>query len=127
MVIVGFFSWWYGAGWRRQVILAREKIAGYFDYFSIDLLLKTWFAPFRQISAGGVQGPIGVQIRAFFDQLVSRVIGSIVRSIMIVIGCMTILCASIFFLLKVVGWALVPLIPIVGFLLMALGWMPWIR
>lgn len=127
MVIVGFFSWWYGAGWRRQIMLAREKIAGYFDYFSIDLLLRTWFAPFRQISAGGVQGPIGVQIRAFFDQLVSRVIGSIVRSIMIVIGCVTILGALIIYTLKVIFWAIIPIIPIVGFVLMVLGWLPWIR
>lgn len=108
-------------------MLAREKIAGYFDYFSIDLLLRTWFAPFRQISAGGVQGPIGVQIRAFFDQLVSRVIGSIVRSIMIVIGCVTILGALIVYTLKVIFWAIIPIIPIVGFVLMVLGWMPWIR
>ena len=57
------------------------KLVSVFDYFSIDLLVRTWFAPFRQISAGAVDGPIGVQIRAFFDRLISRTIGGIVRGL----------------------------------------------
>jgi len=89
MIVVGFFAWWYGAGWWQRITMVWGKLVSVFDYFSIDLLVRTWFAPFRQISAGAVDGPIGVQIRAFFDRLISRTIGGIVRSFMIIFGIVT--------------------------------------
>ena len=125
MVIVGFFLWWYGDGWARQVRLAREHIVNFFDYFSIDLLIRTYFSPFRQISAGSVQGPIGLQIRAFFDQLVSRVIGATVRGLMIVVGAITILLTILIELVRIILWAVVPLAPIIGLIVMFTGWLPW--
>lgn len=73
MQLVALLSWWYGSGVLRMFRTVQMKFASLLDYFSIDLLARTLFAPFRQISAGGVSGPIGLQIRAFFDQLISRV------------------------------------------------------
>jgi hypothetical protein len=125
MFILGILSWWYGAGWRQRVTMLREKIASTMDYFSIDLLAKTLFSPFRQISAGKVQGPLGVQMRAFADRLISRVIGGMIRSFMIVIGAAAILLYSIIGGVFVVLWAVVPLLPIVGIVLFVSGWVPW--
>lgn len=125
MFIVGMLSWWYGAGWRQRVHVAQGRIEGIYDYFSIDLLLRTLFSPFRQISAGSVRGPIGVQLRAWFDQLISRTIGFIVRSLMIIIGSITLFLTSVFQGLMIVIWAFVPVAPIVGIVLGLLGWMPW--
>ena len=125
MFILGILSWWYGAGWRQRVTMLREKIASTMDYFSIDLLAKTLFSPFRQISAGKVQGPLGVQMRAFADRLISRVIGGMIRSFMIVIGAAAILLYSIIGCVFVVLWAVVPLLPIVGIVLFVSGWVPW--
>lgn len=88
-----------------------------FDFFSIDLLVKTLFAPFRQISAGHVQGPMAVQLRAFADRLVSRVIGAIVRLIMLVIGVIAIVLQALLAGVILLGWLLVPLLPLVGLML----------
>jgi len=126
MFIVGFFSWWYGPGWLQRFGIAKQHISSFFDYFSIDLLIKTYFSPFRQISAGGVSGPIAVQMRAFFDQLISRIIGAIVRTFMIVAGIITIAVTVLVEMIKIAAWGLIPLVPIVGFVLMAIGWMPWL-
>ncbi|MET0979649.1 MAG: hypothetical protein ABWX90_00140, partial [Candidatus Saccharimonadales bacterium] len=60
MFVIGTLSWWYGAGWRQRLAMLRERLANTIDYFSIDLLARTLFSPFRQISAGKVNGPIGV-------------------------------------------------------------------
>ena len=125
MFIVGFFSWWYGAGWLRQIGAVGERFAATYDYFSIDLLAKTLFAPFRQISAGKVGGPIAVQMHAFFDRLISRFIGAIVRLIVIFVGVFALILEAAFGIFRTVGWLLVPAIPFAGLVLALLGWMPW--
>lgn len=127
MGIVSLLGWWYGAGWKLRVLAMREKLASTIDYFSVDLLLRTLFSPFRQISAGKIRGPIGVQIRAFFDQMLSRVIGAIVRSIMICAGLVAIVLNLVIGGLGLVLWAVVPVMPLIGLSLTVLGWMPWVR
>ncbi len=121
MFIVGLFSWWYGAGWRQRISFAQERLASVYDYFSVDLLLKTMFSPFRQISAGSVRGPIGVQIRAWFDQLISRVIGFIVRTLIIIVGSITLFLTACLQLLMVALWAMVPLGLLIGTVLAIKG------
>ena len=125
MFIVGLLSWWYGAGWARQARAIRDRLAGLYDYFSIDLLLKTLFSPFRQISAGRVRGSIDAQVRAWLDQLISRVIGMVVRGIVMVIGCVTLFLAAIVGLVSLCAWPLVPLMPVLGIVFALSGWMPW--
>ena len=122
MYIVWALSWWYGAGFLDRVQKLRQRIVRMFDYFSIDLLIKTWFAPFRQISAGQVNGPLNVRWRAFVDRLVSRVIGGIVRTIVIVIGIITIALFGMATLIILIGWLVAPLAPLLGFIAMLAGW-----
>jgi hypothetical protein len=127
MFIVGILSWWYGPGWRERVLIMRENVDSTMDYFSIGLLLKTLFSPFRQISAGKVSGPLAVQMRAFFDRLISRVIGGMIRSVMVVVGIVAIIVTGLIGCIGLIAWAFVPLLPIVGVILWLAGWMPWIK
>ena len=125
MFIVGLLSWWYGAGWVAEARRVRERIASIADYFSIDLLVRTLFSPFRQISAGSIRGPLGVQIRAWFDRLLSRTIGAIVRLVMIVVGAIALLIAALSGLIIVLIWSIIPLLPAVGLVMTLAGWIPW--
>jgi hypothetical protein len=106
--------------------MLRERLATTVDYFSIDLLATTLFAPFRQISAGQVNGPLGVKFRAFLDRIISRSIGAMVRSTMIVIGVAAILLHSVIGFVTLIIWAILPALPLVGFWLYVTGWLPWI-
>lgn len=125
MFIVGFLSWWYTAGWRQRFVLLRQHMSQTADYFSIDLLLRTFFSPFRQISAGKVRGSFDVQLRAFFDNLISRVIGAFVRGFLVVIGTLWMMIVAIFGGILALLWVVVPLLPIVGIVLALSGWVPW--
>ncbi|HEU5122148.1 MAG TPA: hypothetical protein VFT59_04850 [Candidatus Saccharimonadales bacterium] len=125
MFIVGILSWWYGTGWKQRFLMLRERLAATADYFSIDLLLKTLFAPYRQISAGQVQGALNVQMRAFFDRLLSRIIGAVIRTFMIVFGLLSLLFYLVIGLFLVILWGVVPLLPILGVILFVTGWLPW--
>jgi len=125
MFIMGLISWWYGPGWRGRAVRLREKLASSADYFSVDLLLRTFFSPFRQISAGRVNGPLNMQMRAFFDRLISRAIGAMVRSVMIIVGLLAMTLHTVIGAVLLVAWGIVPLLPVIGIILAITGWIPW--
>lgn len=125
MFLVGIFQWWYGSGWLRHLKLSYIGILRIADLFSIGLLLKTLFNPFRQISAAEVDGPLPVQMSAFFDRLFSRAIGGVVRTATIFIGLFVILVRVVWTLISMIIWSLLPILPIIGLFLWLSGVMPW--
>ncbi len=123
-MLMAFFSWWYGEGWKRQLEHVSDRIVGLVDMFSIDLILRTLFAPFRQISAGRIDGPIAVQFRAFLDKTISRGIGAMVRLAVLIAGSITIVFSGLIGVLYLLIWPLLPVLPFIGFVMMASGWVP---
>lgn len=124
MFIVGMLSWWYGAGWKARTLIVRERIEGTMDFFSIDVLLRTLFSPYRQISAGKVDGSIGVLWRAFVDRTISRLIGFILRIVIVVVGSFAVVLQALIGALLLVLWVFIPLLPVIGFVLFISGWTP---
>lgn len=124
MFLTGVVQWWYTEGWRQRAGLVREQLARTLDYFSINLLLKTLFSPFRQISAGGASGPFQARLQAFFDKLISRFIGAFMRSIVVIIGLITIGLQLTWGAIVLGFWLMVPLLPIIGLVLFCVGWLP---
>lgn len=124
MFLVGMISWWYGRGVAGQFGRIRDRLVATFSFFSIGQLLVTLFAPFRQISAGTVRGSLATQLRAFFDQTISRVIGAIVRLFTIAAGVIVLALQLIGELVVMIVWLLLPLFPVAGFIMFAIGWVP---
>ncbi|MDR1969930.1 MAG: hypothetical protein LBQ11_01095 [Candidatus Nomurabacteria bacterium] len=125
MLLVGFFSWWYSAGWRGQVSRIGEAVVRTNDWFSIPLLLKTFFAPFRQISANEVGNDIGSNFRAWGDRMFSRCIGAFMRFFMIIFGTIALALVLVISLIRLILWPISPLLPIVGVILMLTIGTPW--
>lgn len=127
MFVVGVYFWWYSTGWKKLIERVRESLLNVYDYFSLGLLLKTLFAPWRQISAGRVRGPLQVQLRAFFDRLVSRIIGGIIRTVVLIFGTAAVLLTVVIGLCKIIIWPLIPIFPVAAVVFMLMGWIPWSR
>lgn len=121
MLILELFRWWYIAGWRGQAKNIAVKLDGTIDYFSMDLLLKTLFSPYRQISAGSVDGSLEVKLRALVDKMFSRIIGAVIRFVILIIGSIVILLQIVIGLLFLFGWGLMPVLPAVGLILSLAG------
>lgn len=125
MLLVGFFQWWYGAGWRDQYARISVALSRVSDYFSISLLLKTLFKPFRQISADeqarGMQGVFQVML----DKLISRAIGMIMRLFMVVAGVISLLVVALLGLVRLLVWPLFFFLPLIGIVLMFTVGTPW--
>jgi len=81
------------------------------EYFSIFLLLKTFFSHWRRYSFAYPRGfDIKVYAGVFFSNLISRVLGAVVRTFLIVLGILVeiliLLLGGIVFL----GWFFFPFI-----------------
>lgn len=123
-MIADLFTWWYGQGLRGVWKRIGHQTTGVLEAFSVMLLAGSLFAPFRQIDAGGVRGSIEVQFRAWIDRSFSRVFGFFLRSFMIIIGLFGAIIVAILGVVWALVWAIVPLLPLIGLLLAAMGWVP---
>lgn len=127
MLFVSFIRWWYGFGWLDQAKLVRVRFDRTADLFSIELSLRTFFKPFRQIDAEGARkGSLDVILRAMFDQLFSRFVGSFARMILIVVGSLAVFIEALVGVARLAVWPILPVMPLFGFWFMLLGWMSWL-
>lgn len=126
MLPLSLVTWWYSAGWRDQAELCGGRLSRVSDRFSITLLLRSLFSPFRQISADDNYGPgLDAKVRAWLDNLISRCIGAMVRSALILTGAILLFFESIFAALRLVVWPVLPIFPILGIIFVMSGWIPW--
>ena len=90
MAVVVFFeylSWQYGAG-IQEYIMAWQNIHWFlYRMFSVHVLLRTFFAPFRRTSEsyGKSWDPSHVA-QIFLENMVTRFVGMLVRSVLLFIG-----------------------------------------
>ncbi len=124
MFLVGILSWWYGDGWKRRLQIMKGRLIGSSDYFSIGLLFSTLFSPFRQISAGAVSGPLAMQMRAIADRTISRLIGAVVRFGLMLFGIIFIVIQTVISTLILIIWIIIPSLPIIGLIMVIVGWVP---
>jgi hypothetical protein len=97
------------------------RVLGVLRFFSVGLLITSLFAPFRQISAGRVRGSIKVRLMAWGDRQFSRVIGAVVRLMLITIGLTIALIVGIIGLMLITVWPFLPIAPLIGVFLMQSG------
>ena len=91
------------------------------EAFSVALLLRTLFDPFRQISAGQSGSSFDAQVRALGDRAFSRLFGAVVRSIFILIGLLGTGLAGVFGVVELLAWPFMPVLPLAGVVLAVMG------
>ena len=122
MLMVGFLQWWYTRGWARFMEGFLNRLRGLTDFFSLGLLVKTFFSLFRQISAyGDDNASLQQQFAQFWDKMLSRIIGAVVRFIIIIGGIVTLFVVTTVGFVLTLAWPLMPLMPIAGVVLSIIG------
>ena len=123
LMIIWFYTrWWYSDGlkwsWSRAIT---DRTKRCLEFFSVTSLLQTLFSPFKQTAVNSDARTIGEQFRAFIDRLISRIIGSIVRTIVIFAGVVStifVLASGLIFMLL---WMVLPFSIFIAILFFALG------
>ena len=118
MVIILSLRWWYSAGWKwawqRSVT---QRVRWCIETFSIPQLIQTWFSPFKQTFTARKRGSFDAQIHALIDNFVSRVIGFIARTFIILTGALCMLFSFISGILLIVVWPFIPALPLIAIIL----------
>lgn len=85
------------------------------NYFSVPLLIKTFFSHWRQYKWSYGRGfDIGRYFEAFASNLISRILGAIVRSILIFIGILIEIFIFFTGIIIFLGWLFLPILLIFG-------------
>ena len=108
MLVVAFFSWWYGRGWGQVAGSFRPRLRGVAQAFSVGQLLRTLFSPWRRIiTYPGAS--LADKWRAWGDNLFSRMIGFIVRLVVLIAGGLAMLLIVLLTAVETILWPLMPL------------------
>jgi len=85
------------------------------NYFSVPLLIKTFFSHWRGYKWSYGRGfDIGRYFEAFASNLISRILGAIVRSILILIGLLIEILIFFKGIIIFLGWLFLPILLIFG-------------
>ena len=121
--MIDFVSWWYSRGWSYFAHTLVEKLRNIADFFSFSVLIRTFFAPFHQISTvedDPYGGPMHY-LSVFFDKLLSRTIGAIVRLFIMIFGIIAFILDAILSLILVIIWPALPILPAACVVLCIMG------
>ena len=101
----------------REILLAwRNYLAFNLEFFSVGLLLKTWFAPWHQYKWDYGRGfDLGRFLEVFFSNMITRVLGAFMRSVLIIVGLVAEVFIFLIGLIIVAGWFVLPVLLFLGF------------
>lgn len=107
-----FLQWIYVDAPRTYIGYLSRTFATVYEYFSINFLLKTLFEPWRHDAVSLVNLPLNLWFQAFVQNLISRTIGLIVRTITILSGIGFLFVFVLGSALFLIAWYLLPLLMI---------------
>ena len=109
MILVTFFIWHYTLGLSYALVCSVDFVKGVFNYFSVFYLLRTLFSPWHSIAERYGRGfALGEYLMVLLGNLVSRVLGVIVRACFIVFGVLATACAAMGAAGFLLFWLLMP-------------------
>ncbi len=112
MLFLDFIEWWYGAGWFLRVRMLDQHFKNLLKYFSLGVLFKTLFSPWRQnVSYGLRDQTIADKTSVILDNLVSRLVGFVARTFVIMTALLALLIITVMNLLYIAIWPLIPVSP----------------
>ncbi len=108
MLALELLSWWYGPGWALVKRRASSRVIKVSHVFSLPILARTMFAPWRRIVTYPGAG-LDARLKALGDNLFSRIIGFTIRLGVLVIAGLLVMATVVGGLLSLVLWPLIPL------------------
>ena len=122
MLVISFVQWWYGRGFKEFLAKFVDHLKDVADFFSIRLLVRHLFAPFRQIATEKKTNlPMSERIHAWADLMISRLVGATIRFVLLIVGTVFLLIRFILGVIVMILWPLAPVAMVAAALLYLKG------
>jgi len=117
--IISLWFIWYFFEMPQNILKAwKNSLLFNLNYFSIFLLLRTLFSHWKRYSWKRGRGfNIGEYFNVLFSNLMSRFMGAIVRSVLILIGLIFEVFIILFGIVIFLGWFILPILLVFGVLI----------
>ena len=112
--------WWYGRGLTDLFSFLLALLDYIQNLFSVTVLLKTLFSPWKKMVGERGRGIDGLKIW-LLDNLVSRGVGFVVRVLMIFVFMIAFLAFLIFSVIAIIFWLFMPGIVAASFIYIFIG------
>ncbi len=114
----GYFVWWYGTGLIQAYQIATSIMAHVTDFFSLPILFRTLFAPWKNDVTVARNLSLADQLKVWQMNFVGRFIGFLVRSVVIVVALLIlfilVLAGAAGLVIWLLGPPLVIILPLLG-------------
>lgn len=108
---VRYLKWHYYLGYYYVSVMYKNLLVFLFEYFTIKSLIKEFFLPWKRLS-GSYKGV--KNISSFFmvliQNMIMRVVGIILRALVLFVGCIVILIFIPVYPIAIVLWTVFPLL-----------------
>ncbi len=104
--------WWFKEVPGEILFIMRKAIKKIFLYFSIDLLAKTLFLPWKRDEIDTSNLSLDLKLRVWIMNIVSRLVGATVRIITIVSGLFAIGITAVIGVFMTIGFVALPFLSI---------------
>jgi len=114
-IVLQFIKWYYLDQPKAILRTWKNFLRFNLNYFSISLLLKTLFSHWRKYQWSYGRGfDIKRYAEVFFSNLISRIIGAIIRLFLVIIGIITEIFIVLAGIIVFLGWLLLPVLLLAG-------------
>ena len=107
-----YLIWWYGEGvvsaWRVAVAILYDVA----DFFSLPILVRTWFAPWKNDTIVVRNISLGDQWKIWQQNFISRFFGFVVRTIIILVTLFVLAAVTTLTSIVLGLWLTVPFLPL---------------
>lgn len=116
-IVQDYFLWHYSRAFREIFHVWLNLLWFIIRFFSIPQLIRSWFAPFKRITEERRRGFSFEDVAGYIIiNLLSRLVGAILRTILIVIGLVFLFATIVAGALTQLLWVFVPAILVGGFI-----------
>jgi len=128
LIFFKYLVWHYGKALLEFTAIYKNLINFVYNFFSIPILLRSFFAPWRRLGEEYPKDVLKIEEMAsvLVINFLMRLVGIVMRTVLIVVGLVTLLLMIILYPVLVIFWLLLPLIVVLlfitGLIFLFFGW-----
>ncbi|MEI6266914.1 MAG: hypothetical protein WCP14_03425 [bacterium] len=109
------FFWWYSKAPSDLLYFLKALFSNLNNNFSIIVIIKTLFSPWKRMAMSRGKGIYAFR-DWFFDNLISRGVGFVVRTLLILAYILSLISYIIFSIFLIIAWAFLPALVVLAFI-----------